>query len=122
MINLTSPPKPYEPYPGCSMEDFTREFLTRKPITVESFCMKEGIDPVQLPRLVREVLIDWDMSEPPHSSRKEAIEHMMNHLRIKIRNEKRNNTPRDSGSPSRGQHRNPTAYDIARELLGESSG
>lgn len=122
MTDLTLPPKPYEPYPGCPTEDFKRKFLSRNPITLQAFCKNERIDPQELSRLVSEVLTEWELTEPPHASYREAVTHLINHLRIKNNNEKRNNTPRGSGSPGRGQHRNPTAYDIARELLGESSG
>lgn len=94
----------YEVYPGCEAQAFARDFLYNKRITLEAFCKNERIDPVLLPRLVSEVLTDWELAESAHHSRKEAVVHMVNHLRIKIRNEKRNNrqsTP-DKYSARRG--------------------
>lgn len=100
---LSPPSKAYEVYPGCSLDDFAHDFLNNKQITLQAFCMKERIDPYELPRLVQEVLVDWELTEPRHNSRQDAMSHLLNHLRIKIRNEKRNShTQRQSSS------RNPT--------------
>ena len=112
----------YTPYPGCTMADFQHDFLNNKPMTLQTFCMKEHVDPYELPRLVQEVLVDWELTEPRHDTRQEAMTHLINHLRIKIRNEQRNNTTRQrTAAPCGGQQRNPTAYDLAREIYGGSA-
>lgn len=122
MNDLTPPPKPYEPYHGCSLQDFAHDFLNNKPMTLQAFCMKERIDPHELPRLVSEVLVDWELTEPRHNGRQEAVSHLINHLRIKIRNEQRiSRTQAYAQSPRGGQNRNPTVADLAREIYGESS-
>lgn len=119
---LLPPPAPYEPYPGVTLADFAHDFLNRKPITLQAFCMKERIDPYELPRLVQEVLVDWELIEARHGTRQEAVSHLINHLRIKIRNEKRNiRTQAYAQSSGRGQNRNPTVADLAREIYGEPS-
>lgn len=111
----------YQPYPGVSAQDFAEDFLTRSPITLQSFCKNERIDPRDLPRLVREVLTEWELTEPRHTDRRDAVTHLINHLRIKNSNEKRNNAPSGSVSSGRSQRRNPTALDLAREILGDAS-
>ena len=123
MNDLISSSVPYEAYPGCSLADFANDFLNKNPMTLQAFCMKERIDPRDLPRLVDEVLIDWELSECAHRDRQDAMRHLLNHLRIKMRNEQRNNrtTQRRGQSPYGGQERNPTAYDIAQAILGQSA-
>lgn len=121
MNDLTPPPKPYEVYPGCLPQDFGQEFLTRNPIKLQAFCKNEHIDPRELPRLVGEILTEWELTEPPHMSRHDAVSHLINHLRIKTRHEQRNTTAQTSDTPGRGQLGNPTALDLAREILGQSS-
>ena len=123
MNDLVPPSAPYEAYPGCPLADFANDFLNKNPMTLQAFCMKERIDPCDLPRLVDEVLIDWELSECIHRDRQDAMRHLLNHLKIKIRNEQRNNNYARSSNQSsgRGQHRNPTAYDIAQAILGQSA-
>lgn len=119
---LTPPPNQYEPYPGCPLSDFANDFLNNNPIILQAFCMKERIDPCELSMLVQDVLIDWELTEPRHRDRQDALRHLLNHLRIKIRNEQRNNrTTQRPQSSGRGQNRNPTAYDIACDLFGGAS-
>jgi hypothetical protein len=88
----------YEPYPGCGAQDFTKEFLVGKRITLEAFCKNEHIDPRDLPRLVSEVLTEWELTEAEHATRKNAVSHMINHLRIKARKENYS-TGKDMPSP-----------------------
>lgn len=100
---LSPPSKPYEAYPGVTLADFARDFLNNKPMTLQAFCMKERIDPYELPRLVQEVLVDWELTEPRHNSRQDAVSHLINHLRIKIRNDNKSDRPTESKySPRRG--------------------
>lgn len=110
-------PEFYEPYPGCTPGNFSLDFLTRNPIVLEAFCKKERIDPRRLPGLVSEVLTEWELTEATHFSRREALQHMINHIRIKLRNEQRNNQTWQGRSTGRSQHGNTTAYDLARDLL-----
>ena len=119
---LSPPSKPYEPYPGCSLRDFAHDFLNSKPVTLQAFCMNERIDPYDLTRLVSEVLVDWELTEPAHSTRREAMSHLVNHLRIKIRNEQRNNSTRQRGRTS-GADADPASRmaRIAEEILRQSS-
>lgn len=119
---LSPPPKPYEAYPGVTLADFAHDFLNNKPMTLQAFCMKEHIDPYELPRLVQEVLVDWELTEPRHNTRQDAVSHLINHLRIKIRNEQRTfRTQQYAKPPYGGQQRNPTVADLAREIYGEPS-
>lgn len=107
----------YEPYPGCSMSDFMNDFLNNKPMTLQAFCMKERIDPHDLPRLVQEILVDWELTEPRHSSRQDATAHLINHLRIKIRNEQRNNNTRGyPGRSGQGRGQSASLEGIAAEI------
>ena len=117
-IDITKRTDAYEPYPGASTASFADEFINGKQITLMAFCKNERIDPASLPRLVSEVLTEWELTEAAHATRRDAMTHMINHIRIKIRNERRNDTARRPGASGRGQHRNPTPLDLARRLLG----
>lgn len=122
MNELTPPPKPYEAYPGCLLADFAHDFLNNKPVTLQAFCMKERIDPYELPRLVQEVLVDWELTEARHGTRQDAVKHLINHLRIKIRYDKRNNKTRQPAFSSSGdQSPDARMARIAEEILRQSA-
>lgn len=88
MTDYSPPLKPYEPYPGCPMEDFESEFLASNPITLSRFCEKERIDPSRLPQMISDVLTDWELVGERHYDRQSAVRHLINHLRIKVRKER----------------------------------
>lgn len=101
MIEPTPPPKSYEPYPGCSIEDFESDFLTSKPITVNRFCEKEHIDPSKLPQMIRDVLTDWELVEEKHYDRQSAVRHLINHLRKKLCKERAGKAVQGAGAALR---------------------
>ena len=88
----------YEPYPGCSMENFEHDFLSSNPITLKRFCEKEHIDPSRLTQLIRDVLTDWELVEERHFDRQSAIRHLINHLRIKVCKERTEKISHGSGA------------------------
>ena len=111
----------YEIYPGCDPPRFIREFLEGKRITIESFCMSERIDPTDFERLAYESVTEWELSEQTHRDRKEAVKHLINHIRIKIR-EQRNNQSRQIRPFARpNQDADERMARIAQELLRQSS-
>lgn len=81
----------YEVYPGHTASDLARDLLSRSPISLQSFCKNEHIDVRELPKLVEAVLTEWELKDMKHHTRREAISHLINHIRIKSRNEARTN-------------------------------
>ncbi len=110
----------YEVYPGTPPDTFKAQFLSKR-ILLESFCMKERIDPPFLPVFIDDILIDWELTEQTHRDYTDASRHLINHLRIKLR-EPRNLHQTGSQPSGRGQHRNPTTLDLAQAILARSSG
>ena len=112
----------YEVYPGKPPSLFLMEFFQSKQITIEAFCKNERISPFDFKRMAEEIMTEWELTEATHKTNKDAVMHLINHVRIKYRNEQRNNAvAQRTQSSGRGQYRNPTALDLAREILGESS-
>ena len=112
----------YEVYPGKPPGVFLQEFFQSKQITIEAFCKNEHISLYDFKRMAEEIMTEWELTEATHKTCKDAVMHLINHIRIKHRNEQRNNAIQKRPQPSgRGQHRNPTALDLAREILGESA-
>lgn len=123
MIPTPEPASVYEVYPRTPPLLFKSQFLLGNPILIESFCMKEHIDSDRLPSLIDDVLIDWELSEETHRDRKDAVKHLINHIRIKLRNEQRNNPKRQgSYAPGGDTSRNERMARIAQEILRQSSG
>lgn len=117
----------YEPYPGKSVEDFAREFLTEQPIRLRRFCEKEGIDPGLLPALVDDVLNDWALAHETHFDRRAALVHLINHLRIKINRQyqygrKRNNAAGGSAASHAYADADTRMASIAEAVLRQSPG
>lgn len=81
----------YEVYPGHTANDLARDLLSRSPISLQSFCKNERIDARHLPGLVEAVLTEWELKDIKHHTRSEAINHLINHIRTKSRNEARTN-------------------------------
>ena len=112
----------YEVYPGKPPSLFLMEFFQSKQITIEAFCKNERISPYDFKRMAEEIMTEWELTDATHATYKDSVMHLINHIRIKHRNEQRNNAIQQrSQSSGRGQHRNPTALDLAREILGESA-
>ena len=122
MTPTGQPIQTYEVYPGCDPPRFIRDFFEGKQITIEAFCKNERISLYDFKRMAEEIMTEWELTEATHKTNKDAVMHLINHIRIKHRNEQRNNAIQKRPQPSgRGQHRNPTALDLAREILGESA-
>lgn len=83
----------YEVSPGLMASDFAKSFLSRSPISLQAFCINERIDPRELPRLVEAVITEWMLKEETHLTRREAINHLINHIRMKSRHEQQTNHP-----------------------------
>ncbi|MDE5886462.1 MAG: hypothetical protein K2H46_02620 [Muribaculaceae bacterium] len=123
MIPTAQPIQTYEIYPGCDPPRFIREFLEGKRITIDAFCKNERITPYDFERMANEVMTEWELTEATHRDRKDAIMHLINHIRIKHRNEQRNNQSREIRAFARpNQDADERMADIAQELLRQSSG
>lgn len=83
----------YEVYPGRSARAFAEEFLSRSPISLQAFCKNERIPLHELPRLVEAVLAEWAVKDETHFSRREALNHLINHIRTKSQHERQSNRP-----------------------------
>lgn len=122
MIPTAQPAYEYEVYPHCPPERFARWFLEHNQILLEGFMKNEGIDPDALPHMIDEVLIEWELKSETHRDRKDAVRHLINHLRIKKR-EQRNNQSRQIRAFARpNQDADERMADIAQELLRQSAG
>lgn len=112
----------YEVYPGKPPDSFLQEFFQSKQLTIEAFCKNERISSQDFSRLAKAVIVEWGIKEETHPDRKTALYHLINHIRSKYQHEQRNNAIQQRfQSSGRGQHRNPTAYDLASEILGCSA-
>lgn len=80
----------YEVYPGHTADMLAADMLSRSSISLESFCKNERINPTDLPRYVKEVLIEWCLKGEWHSTRRDAMNHLINHIRIKAQHEQQN--------------------------------
>ena len=116
MIPTAQPINTYEVYPGCSPYSFGQWFLEYKRITLEAFCMNEGVDFESLPQLVSEVLVEWELKEECHRDRKEAVRHMVHHLRIK-KNAQRNNQRQSGQSSGTDAGRVAEDLEVAQAIL-----
>ena len=70
-------------------------------ITVEAFCMEEGIDIDTCKKLAREVINDWNLTGKTHENDTDAKEHLLNRLRKKIailQKQNKNNNGRSTGN------------------------
>ena len=113
----------YQIYPGCDPPRFIREFLEGKRITIDAFCKNERITPFDFERMANEVMTEWELTEATHRDRKDAIMHLINHIRIKHRNEQRNNPKRQGGyAPGSDTSRNERMARIAQEIIRQSAG
>ena len=72
-------------------------------ISVEAFCMQEGIDIETCKKLAREVLNDWELTGKTHESDQDAKDHLLNHLRKKIANRRKQHKSKQKD----GQRDNP---------------
>ena len=119
---LSPPSKPYEAYPGVTLADFAHDFLNKNPITLQAFCMNNRLDPRVLPRMVEEILVEWELKERRHDTKQEAINHLVNHLRCKIHYEQRNNSTRQRSRTS-GADTDPASRmaRIAEEIIRQTS-
>lgn len=64
-------------------EEVLEEFVGGQ-IYFEAFCKNEGIDPETCKRLAKEVINDWYLTGQTHTDNKDAKDHLLRHLRIKI--------------------------------------
>lgn len=125
---IITQPGEYEVCPGYTPERLLSHFIESKPILIGAFCMKERIDPNDIARIANEVLVDWELTEETHSDINDALRHLINHIRIKHRNEQRNNrtTPNTKGygvGASREDRNRLDAYKgIAAAILQRNSG
>ncbi len=74
-------------------EEFLSDFFSDSRIEVNNqLCMNLGVTPDKLKSLVREILDEWEAtSEPSHENLNQAQKHLLNHLRIKINENRRKN-------------------------------
>lgn len=113
----------YEVYPGKPPSLFLMEFFQSKQITIEAFCKNERISPYDFKRMAEEIMTEWELTEATHTTNKDAVMHLINHIRIKYRNEQRNNTYYTK-SVSAGQNTSPNERmaRIAQEIIRQSAG
>ena len=122
MNPLINNPRPYEVCPGYSPDLFVETFLTSKPITIDQFCKNEHISLFDFTRMTKEIVTEWELTEQTHTEYSDAVRHLINHLRIKHRNEQYDNNRK--GRKSSGGDTKPAGRmaDIAEEILRQSAG
>ena len=57
--------------------------MFKNQITIEQFCMNEGISVEQCRRLADEVLVEWELVGETHRTAKETKRHLLDHIRKK---------------------------------------
>lgn len=57
--------------------------MFKSQITIERFCMAEGITVEQCRKLADEVLVEWELVGETHKSEKEVKRHLLDHIRKK---------------------------------------
>ena len=57
--------------------------MFKSQITIERFCMAEGITVEQCRKLADEVLVEWELVGETHKSEKETKRHLLDHIRKK---------------------------------------
>lgn len=113
----------YQVYPGYDPPSFLRDFMQTKQITLMAFCKNERISPADFRRMAQEIMTEWELTEATHRDRKDAITHLINHIRIKHRNEQRNNATRQYGyAPGTDSDPDARMARIAQEIIRQSAG
>ena len=57
-------------------------------VVIEGFCMTEGITVKQFEQLAKEVINDWELTKEHHNSENDLRRHLLNTVRLKIREKK----------------------------------
>ena len=83
-------------------EEVFEDFFNAQ-VAVETFCMQNSIDVETCKKLAREVINDWELSGDTHTSLKEGRKHLLNHIRRKLTEQKRQRNAIQKKQTSKGQ-------------------
>ena len=90
VVDDVEPSKEKRELPFMADADFVERFFEKR-MQVEQFCMGLKVSVAELKTMSLEVINEWSLKEQTHTTEKDAISHLINHLRAKIKSNNRNN-------------------------------